>query len=351
MIVARFVMTLGEGCIYSGKIMVSRIPEARFRRDAFFLLSIARNVGLFGGPLLIGVIMLVNVRGATAPLVLGLALALGFLALVVCLPTEVKWPTPEHSSDFNGENATAETTALVLAGPREEDAAAAEKVPEGMPPFYVAVTVQATCLCCGISRSFFRYAYESAMVVVFTERFGYTEAGSGILVGVLGLCTVLPILAIYYAMVWQFQWDLEAHSYAVILSAALAGVLSGVLILLGANDEGQWYIMLSALPFYAFEIFATAMGNSHPLKFAIDDSRLFNREAIIARQEMLQAPVGTFAGLIVGRAVLGDSVDREALGQLFLYGMLLQLALFAVGWDPRIWLRNFEHLPQVTARA
>ena len=127
--------------------------------------------------------------------------------------------------------------------------------------------------------------------------------------------------------------------------------MSGVLILLGANDEGQWYIMLSALPFYAFEIFATAMGNSHPLKFAIDDSRLFNREAIIARQEMLQAPVGTFAGLILGRAVLGDSVDREALGQLFLYGMLLQLALFAVGWDPRIWLRNFEHLPQVTARA
>jgi hypothetical protein len=90
---------------------------------------------------------------------------------------------------------------------------------------------------------------------------------------------------------------------------------------------------------YSFTTLAATIGNGHSLRFAIDGSRFFNREALVAQSEILQNPIGAAVGLILGRSILGDAVHVRFLGELFLLGMLLLLALVAIGWDPRIWMR------------
>ena len=333
----RLVMALGDGCVYTGKRMIARRLGPGSRRDAFFLITSFADIGLFGGPLLVGLFMtLFNLGEASAPLAVGIALALAAIALFVYCPMDTKWPSEESASsdddDAPLEEATSDCAPLETHGllPTEEK-----------PPIFVAVTVQAVGFFFGISRRVCWFAYESSTVVVFAEHFSYSDAGAGIIVGVLGLTAVVPISIVYYLMVWRFKWDLETHSYAVVLVAASFGVVASVLILLAAQDaeSGLWCMMLSALPMYAFVTYSTAVGNSHAVKFALDDSPFFNRDAIMAQQEMLQAPIGAAVGLIVGRDVLGDVINVEALGRLFLGLTLLQVAVLAVGWDPRIWMR------------
>jgi hypothetical protein len=105
------------------------------------------------------------------------------------------------------------------------------------------------------------------------------------------------------------------------------------------EESGLLFLILSAPAFYVFNLFGAAIGGAHPFKFTLADSRLFNAEAIVAQQEAIRNPIAIALGIIFGRDVLGDEVHVAALGRLFLFGMLLQLAILAIGWDPRIWMR------------
>jgi hypothetical protein len=328
--------------MYSSKRMIANIPDEGARTHAFFLIAISTDIGIFGGPLLVGVLLLFHIGHIGSPLVLALALGVGLIPIIAHLPMDVKWPADgedsasDDSACDDGNRAPSEPLASATTGLLEE-----ETVEEG-PSFWVSIAVQATCLIFNVQRRLIRYAYESATVVIFTEHFGYTEAGSGILVGVLGLTYMLPILGSYWLVVFRWKWDLEGNSYTVALLVTALGIMASVLVVFAANpdqDVGIWFMILSALPMYSYTTLASAIGNGHSLKFAINDNRLFRRESLVAQQEMLQHPLSTAIGLTVGRNILGDAIHIRFLGMLFLVAMLLQLALVSIGWDPRIWMR------------
>jgi hypothetical protein len=346
----RIVMSLGDGCMYSSKRMITKIPDASARRDAFFLIAISGNLGIFGGPLLVGANLFFHAGHVGAPLMLGFALSLGLIFIISYLPMDVKWPADSEDSATDDDNqAVASAAAGLLSAEEKALVRAAEgETVEERPSSGVSMAVQATCFIFNIFRRIVRYAYESATVVIFTEHFGITEAGAAMLVGVLGLALLLPILGSYWLLVFRFKWDLEGNSYMMALLTTAVGILASVLIIYAANDNeevGIGFMMLSALPMYSFTIFSTVIGNAHTLQFAIDDNRLFNREALVAQSEILQSPIATTIGLILGRSILGDAVHVRFLGRHFLLGMLLLLALVAIGWDPRIWMRILARDP------
>ena len=327
----RFTMALGEGCIYSGKRLIARLPPGA-RRDAFFWLNVANDAGLFGGPFLVGLLIVAQVGDDAAPLVLGLSLALAFLALITVMPMDRKWP-----EDDSTDNSSEAEKPLKSPSPSLDTLLTADEPPS----VAISVVVQLTSFYFGLSRTFFRFAYESSIVVILAEHFGYTEGGAGILVGVMGAACLMLILVAYHAVTQWLCWDLEVHSFAAILVAGSFGIAASVLIILAAHMEesGLLFLVLSAPAFYVFNLFGAAIGSAHPFKFTLADSRLFNAEAIVAQQEAIRNPIAIALGIIFGRDVLGDEVHVAALGRLFLYGMLLQLAILAIGWDPRIWMR------------
>ena len=320
----------------SSKRMIAKFSDATARRDAFFLIAISGDLGMFGGPLLVGALLFFHAGQVGSTLILGFALSLGLIFILYYLPMDVKWPADSEDSATDDDDQALASAADEKAHMRAADAES-ERPSSG-----VSVAIQATCFIFNVFRRIIRYGYESATVVIFTEHFGYTEAGAAMLVGVLGLALMLPILGSYWLVAIRWKWDLEGHSFTVALLVTALGILASVLIICAAKDNkevGTGFMMLSALPMYSFTTLAATIGNGHSLRFAIDGSRFFNREALVAQSEILQNPIGAAVGLILGRSILGDAVHVRFLGELFLLGMLLLLALVAIGWDPRIWMR------------
>lgn len=64
--------------------------------------------------------------------------------------------------------------------------------------------------------------------------------------------------------------------------------------------------LAASLLFYPAMYLGAAIGNSHPLLYAIPSHPLLSRSSMIAQQEILQTTVGKGLGMIFCRMALGD---------------------------------------------
>ena len=93
--------------------------------------------------------------------------------------------------------------------------------------------------------------------------------------------------------------------------------------------------LLASVLFYPAMYLGAALGNSHPLRFAVPGHPLLSLTAMVAEQEVLQTTLGKGLGMMFCRMALGDPAKVSSLGQVFAAIMLAQGAVLALGWEPR----------------
>ena len=91
----------------------------------------------------------------------------------------------------------------------------------------------------------------------------------------------------------------------------------------------------ASLLFYPAMYLGAALGNSHPLAYAVPGHPLLSLSAMVAEQEVLQTTLGKGLGMMFCRMALGDPAKVSSLGQVFAAIMLAQGAVLALGWEPR----------------
>ena len=91
----------------------------------------------------------------------------------------------------------------------------------------------------------------------------------------------------------------------------------------------------ASLLFYPAMYLGAALGNSHPLAYAVPGHPLLSLSAMVAEQEVLQTTLGKGLGMMFCRMALGDPAKVSSLGQVFAAIMLVQGAVLALGWEPR----------------
>ena len=100
----------------------------------------------------------------------------------------------------------------------------------------------------------------------------------------------------------------------------------------------------ASLLFYPAMYLGAAIGNSHPLEYAVAGHPLLSRSSMLVQQELLQTTIGKGLGMIFGRVSLGDPPRVAALGVLFAVVMLVQAVLLALGWNPDATRRAFARV-------
>ena len=107
--------------------------------------------------------------------------------------------------------------------------------------------------------------------------------------------------------------------------------------------------VLASVLFYPAMYLGAAIGNSHPLKYAVAGHPLLSRKSMLAQQEILQKTIGKGLGMVYCRVALGDPPHLAALGRVFAAIMAAQAVMLAVSFDPRetrAWLASMRPPPR-----
>ena len=232
-------------------------------------------------------------------------------------------------------------------------------------PLWVSYVVQSSCLFYGVSRNFLFFGYESAAVVVYNRELLMPTQTASLIVG---CCALTPLFAL--VLYSRYSKELEGRSQELLLTSEMLGISASVLFMCSAYFEFEETSLLDAADpseearsrldavrvpfmimmtiasvcFYASIYLGAAMGNSHPLQYAIEGHPLLSKQAMVAEQQILQSTLGKGLGMIVCRVVLGNPVKLENLGRLFLFTMLSQVVILTVGWDPLKTQRRIQAL-------
>ena len=182
----------------------------------------------------------------------------------------------------------------------------------------------------------------------------------------VGCCALTPLVAL--ALYSRYRTSLEGKTQQLLLASELMGVGASLLFLAsslfdvaptsladaaepdvaaqgGLDDvRGPFLLLLTfgSVCFYGSIYLGAAMGNSHPLSYAVEGHPLLSRSAMIAEQQILQSTLGKGLGMVVCRVVLGDPVRLENLARLFLCVMATQIIVLALGWDPLATQRRWR---------
>ena len=251
----------------------------------------------------------------------------------------------------------AESTPLVHGG-----AGAMPSEPSPRAAVSVAATVQLVCLIFGVTRNFLKFGFESAMVVVYDRQFFFSEGAAGVLAGTCALSTVLSLYLYRVLCVRRCSTSLLLYTAEglgltsaglMAITGALADATSAVPLASAAGmthaDHPSLALPLSltlaaSLLFYPSMYLGAALGNSHPLQYAVAGHPFLSRAAMVAQQEILQTTVGKGLGMITARAALGDPPRISSLGVLFAAIMSAQAAVLWIGWDPLATARRLARL-------
>jgi len=292
--------------------------------------------------------------------VVTIALAGAFLAIMLIMPIDVPF--------FRAADQAPAAAASVAPG-KADQSKAKEATPliapaaaEAPPPLWVSYAVQCSCLFYGVSRNFLFFGFESAAVVVYNRELLMPVSTASL---VVGCCALTPLLALL--LYSRYRKALEGKSQQLLLAAELLGIFASLLFIasslfqfeatdltMAANPDaesqkrldkvrGPFLLLLAvgSVCFYGSIYLGAAMGNSHPLAYAVEGHPLLSRSAMVAEQQILQSTLGKGLGMVVCRVVLRDPVRLENLGLLFLGVMLTQVIVLQFGWDPQKTQRRF----------
>lgn len=346
LVASRVLMALGFGAGFAAKRRAGAEADPRRREAHFMQLEMWNSLGMATGPLISGILAVALPEYAMLwPPALMACLALAFLALLAAVPLDAPLairfaPPTERSPLVTGAPAgvlipaSAERHASPsVAAASAEGATAARGAASaggadgatgsGAPPRLAsAVVVQLTMLLFGISRNFLKFGFESAMVVVYDRQFYFSQGASGVLAGCCALSTVLSMLS------YRGICARRVSTQRLLLLAEALGLISAALMIAtdslhaptvdlasaagltrrDAQGDGVMTAMLltvaASMLFYPSMYLGAAIGNSHPLLYAIPGHPILSRSSMLAQQEVsVRAQHGalhSLAVLIVG---------------------------------------------------
>ena len=310
-----------------------------------------------------GVSMLLAVVPAAVTIVLTTAFLIAVLTLRTDVPffrqTEPPPPTPTPAA--HGSKPKEATPLIAPGAPAQQRQESDDDTTPA--PLWVSYVVQCSCLFYGVARNFLFFGFESAAVVVYNRELLIPVSAASLWVG---CCALTPLVAL--ALYSRYRTSLEGKTQQLLLASELMGVGASLLFLAsslfdvpptsladaaepdvaaqgGLDDvRGPFLLLLTfgSVCFYGSIYLGAAMGNSHPLSYAVEGHPLLSRSAMIAEQQILQSTLGKGLGMVVCRVVLGDPVRLENLARLFLYVMATQIVVLALGWDPLATQRRWR---------
>merc|ERR1719272_1860293 len=230
-------------------------------------------------------------------------------------------------------------------------------------PLWVSYVVQCSCLFYGVARNFLFFGFESAAVVVYNRELLISVSAASLWVG---CCALTPLVAL--AIYSRYRVSLEGKTQQLLLASEVMGMGASLLFLASSlfdvetpsladaaepdaaaqrelDDVRVPFLLLltfGSVCFYGSIYLGAAMGNSHPLTYAVDGHPLLSRTAMIAQQQILQSTLGKGLGMVVCRVVLGDPLRLASLARLFLCVMTTQIIVLALGWDPLATQRRWR---------
>mmetsp|Transcript_19364 Transcript_19364/g.49511 ORF Transcript_19364/g.49511 Transcript_19364/m.49511 type:complete len:358 (+) Transcript_19364:1-1074(+) len=228
-------------------------------------------------------------------------------------------------------------------------------VHEEPPSLRASVIVQVAMLLFGVSRNFLKFGFESAMVVVYDRQFYFTPGTSGIIAGSCALSTVFSLflykgfcakhVGTHRLLLIAEATALAAAALMIATDAPLGGSTSGVSLAAAAgltHDDhivdirtAELLTLGASILFYPAMYLGASIGNSHPLRFAVEGHPLLSRSSMLAQQEILQKTIGKGLGMVYCRTALGDPPHLASLGRFFMVIVTTQVVLLAVCFDPR----------------
>ena len=300
---------------------------------------------------------------AVVPAAVTILLTTAFLLAVLALRTDVPFfsqaePPPRGRAPAVHGSKPKEATPLMAPAQQQHDSDDDDPA-----PLWVSYVVQCSCLFYGVARNFLFFGFESAAVVVYNRELLIPVSAASLWVG---CCALTPLVAL--ALYSRYRTSLEGKTQQLLLASELMGVGASLLFLAsslfdvpptsladaaepdvaaqgGLDDvRGPFLLLLTfgSVCFYGSIYLGAAMGNSHPLSYAVEGHPLLSRSAMIAEQQILQSTLGKGLGMVVCRVVLGDPVRLENLARLFLCVMATQIIVLALGWDPLATQRRWR---------
>ena len=215
--------------------------------------------------------------------------------------------------------------------------------PEGA-PLWVARSVQLTCISYTFTRVFLRYSYESAMVVIYSQTYHFTDGVAGLIAGASAFFALLAVFLWHRARnASAALGKSDAHTaHAVMVVSELCGFACALVMMITptigkylGQHWGVGFTLLTAVFFYPSQVLGASIANSYPLDYAVPNSRWLNRNAMLVQQELVM-PIGNGCGMMLGRVMTGTNAPTFllCLGISFTGVMLLQALIVSIGWDP-----------------
>lgn len=391
LLAARVLMSLGFGAGFAAKRRAGQEAAPQEREYHFLRLELANSLGMAGGPILSGGLSnIVPDLAAFVPPALISALALVFLVVLALTPLDAPLAAahrgpheatplvPPHSQPFESCGTMTEVhgAGTASSGPSSKAGMGAhggqargadgDQVPssssygggsesDGRHGMIESVTVQVAMLLFGMSRNFLKFGFESAMVVVYDRQFYFSQGSSGVIAGCCALSTVASLF------IYKSYCARAMGTHRLLLVAEAFGLLSALLMMLSDHaafspsapvslataatmtrehrgDDARAYAELltiaASILFYPAMYFGAAIGNSHPLRYAVSGHPLLSRPSMLAQQEILQKTIGKGLGMLYCRVALGDPPRLAALGRLFFAVMAAQAVLLAFTFEP-----------------
>jgi len=379
MVFSRVVLSLGYGLQFVIKRQISRVSSSARRGTLMLWNNTFDIVGMASGPALVGLGVKLFVR-AGSPDTTELLVPAGLLYTIVTIsliavvfadidephfedepavvavpnertplaakaaqqpPPPPPPPSSEAAADVGKQGGSAEAVKIEVAAPAKSGAA----------PYWVAAVVQVTCASYTFTRVFLRYSYESAMVVVYSQTYGYSDGDAGMIAGGAAFS------ALFAVVLWQrvqkhYAGDLKHANHTVMVVSEICGFACAIVMIISpsirqaaGHDWGLAFTLLTAIFFYPSQVLGASIANSYPLDFAIPESKWLNRQAMLAQQELIM-PIGNGIGMLMGRVMVGTdkSLYLRYLGVCFLGVMTLQAVIVSMGWDPERTARLWRHL-------
>ena len=365
---ARVLMSLGFGAAFAAKRRAGKEADPKRREYHFLRLELANSLGMAAGPILSGSLaVLLPAYAPFAPPILLVLMSLGFAVALSVMPLDAPLGAvlgQEHGggNGDGGDGSVAASPAVAMAPAHEATPLVKEAAAGGggtasdrRVGLGEAVVVQLAMLLFGMSRNFLKFGFESAMVVVYDRQFYFSPGAAGVIAGCCALSTVFSLF-LYKGFCVR---HVETHALLLIAEAvglasaalmvATGSVLepaSGVTLASAASltrkdhqDGGgvalaELLTLSASMLFYPAMYFGAAIGNSHPLRFAIPEHPLLSRPAMLAQQEILQKTVGKGLGMVYCRVALGDPPSLASLGRLFFGIMAAQAVLLSLAFEP-----------------
>jgi len=301
---------------------------------------------------------------AVVPAAVTIALTTAFLIAVLTLRTDVPFfgqtDAPPPTPAAHGSKPKEGTPLIAPVAPAQQRD---ESDDDSTPPRWVSYVVQGSCLFYGVTRNFLFFGFESAAVVVYNRELLIPVSAASLWVG---CCALTPLVAL--ALYSRYRTALQGKTQQLLLASELLGVGASLLFLASSlfdvaptsladaaepdaaaqgrldGVRGPFLLLITfgSVCFYGSVYLGAAMGNSHPLSYAVDGHPLLSRSAMIAEQQILQSTLGKGLGMVVCRVVLGDPVRLENLARLFLCVMATQIIVLALGWDPLATQRRWR---------